>query len=509
MATVEIEIKPPGGAWTDYTTSCIFSRCSFESQMNGVPGTFDLWLRDPDGVLSFTTGSEVRLTVDGVVLFGGYVLTKGMGSLAPAADTSDLPNYQLRTWHLAGSDYNIVLDKRVFRKTTNYLRHIRINEDVDGQILSTAIGSYTDMSDFSTVGIDNVATIPDIEGYVLLEQGKTVRSEFELLLKFSAATYYVGGDKVVYYMAFEDVEKRWGFSDNPNGNAITVSPASYQGATYGFREVEATEDASAMANDVFVWGGSEWADSGATVFAREEASTSITDHGRWQHAEVHFGERGYRTQVGVDSAAEAIVHGPPGTVGTGQEKGLKYSQWQFSFTWFSNDVPLLSGVPDHIRPGDLVTINLSAFSVTKLRPLRTLRISFPDAFDGSVDEANRVVQFNGTFGLQLSDSFTLWRYIIQNQSRVQEITQQVVTDSSDGTTSGASYSGVPTPTPNDSATVFTIPFAYAAGTTQVFRNGLIQVRGTAYTESDPATGDITFASPPATGDTLWVIATTL
>ena len=507
MSIVAITITPPGGAPSDITSACVFDRCSFEQQMNGVPGTFDVFVRDPNRTLSFSTGSEIKLTVDGVTLFGGYVTQVGMTNFAPAADTSSLSTYDLRAWHLSGSDYNIALDRRVYRNTGDYLNYIQINSAVDGTILSTAIGTYADMSDFSTSGITTVATIPDVT-YVLIQQGWPVRKEFETLLPFAGAVYYIDGNKVVNWKAYDNVEKRWGFSDAPNHNAITALPASYQGATYGFSKVEATEDGTYMANDALAWGGSEFAGSGGTVFYRAQDATSITAHGRWQHAETHFGETLYKSTAGVTAVATAIIDGPPGTDATGQEKGLKNPQYTFSFTWFSDQVPLLSGVPDHIIAGDIVTINLSVFGLTKLLPVRTMRISFPDAL---IDPAtgDRLVQFDGTFGLQLSDSFTLWRYVLQNQSRIVLQTQAVVTNSSTTTTFGASYSGSPTPATDGATTLFTIPFGYISGTLQVYLNGLLQRPTTDYTETSNTAGTFTMTSAPLATDNLTVAAFTL
>lgn len=510
MSIVVVTVTEPGGSPVDITNSCVFSRCSFEQQMNGAPGSFDLYVRDPDLTLYFVTGSEIKLTVDGVTLFGGYITTVGMTSFAEAADTSDLASYNLALWHLSGPDYNIAFDRRVTRKTSDYLSYIKINSAVDSVVLATMINSYADMSDFDTAGIDTVATIPDVT-YVTIQQGWPIRREFETLLPFSGAVYYIDGDKTVIWKAYDNAEKRWGFSDDPNHAAITVSPASYQGATYGFSKVEATEDGTYLANDVLVWGGSEWAGSGGTVFHRSQNATSISAHGRWQHAETHFGETLYKSTAGVTAVADAIIDGPPGTDATGQQKGLKYPQWSFTFTWYSDQVPDLSGVPDHIRPGDLVTVNLSVFGVTKLLPVRTLRISFPDAFEGDPATDDRLVQFEATFGLQLSDSFTLWRYVLKNQARVANTvyTQAIVSDSSTTTSFGAAYSGVPTPTPNGVHTVFTIPFGYIPGTLSVYLNGLVQRPGTDFTESDNEAGEFTMTSAPLSTDNLYVEAYTL
>jgi hypothetical protein len=500
MSIVAITATPPGGSPSDITTACVFSRCTFTSQFNGVPGSFDIFVRDPARTLSFATGTEIKLTVDGVAMFGGYVTTVGMTSFAPAADTSNISTYDLRAWHLTGPDYNIAFDRRVFRNTGDYLDAITISSNVDGTVLSTAIGTYADMSDFSTAGITTIATIPDVT-YVTIQQGWPIRKEFETLLPFSGAVYYIDGNKVIQYKAYDNVVKRWGFSDAPNHAAITVSPDAYQSATYGFSSVEATEDANQMANDVFAWGGSEFAGAGGTVFYRATDATSVTTYGRWQHAETHFGETLYKSTAGVTAVATAILDGPPGTDATGQEKGLKNPQWTFTFQWNSDQVPLLSGVPDHIIAGDLVTIDLTVFGVTKLLPLRQMTISFPDAFiDPSTDD--RVVHFEGTFGLQLSDSFTLWRYIMQNQSKTVVQTQAVVTSSSTTTTYGASFSGAPTPATDGSTVLFTLPFGYISGTLQVYLDGLIQRPTTDFVETDNVAGTFTMTSAPKTTDNL-------
>jgi hypothetical protein len=506
VSDIVITATPPGGSSVDITADCIFSQCSFESQFNGAPGSFDIRVRDPNQTHDFVTGWEIQLTVDTVTMFGGYITSVGMTSMAPAADVPDDPeDYEMRVWHLTGADYNIIFDRRIFRNPSDYLSIIKIDETVDGEILRTAIDDFADMGDFDTSGIDNIATIPDIT-YVSIQQGWYVRKEFETLLPFSGAVYYIDGDKTIVWKAYDDAEKRWGFSDVPNNNPITASPAEYQGALYGFREVEATEDATMMANDISVWGGSEWAGSGGTVFHRSQDAGSIADHGRWQHSETHFGETMYKSTAGVTAVADAILNGPPGTDATGQEKGLKKPQWQFTFTWNSTDVPELSGTRDHIRAGDLVTINLSMFDLTRLLPVRSLRISFPDAFE---DDNTHLVLFTATFGLQLSDSFTLWRYVIKNQNRVILQTQAVVTDSSTVTTFGASYSGIPTPGTDGAETVFTIPFGYILGTTNVYLNGLLQRNGTDYTESDNVAGEITFSSAPLATDNIFVEASTL
>lgn len=61
------------------------------------------------------------------------------------------------------------------------------------------------------------------------------------------------------------------------------------------------------------------------------------------------------------------------------------------------------------------------------------------------------------------------------------------------------YVETPNETPNGVTTIFTVDNSYLAGTTEVSRNGLRLVLGTDYTESNPATGQITFTTAPSTG----------
>lgn len=503
MSTVAVVIDS-----VDRTSACVFAECNFTQNMNAVPGTFTLKVRDPDRTLSFATGVEISLDVDGARLFGGYVTQVSMAHFAPAADTADLDAYDLRVWVLRGVDYNIIFDRRVVRNTADYLRAVDLSaETTDGAILRSIVDDYADMTDFDSSGIEDIATIA---GGDVIAQGTKLRVAFERLQLFAGAVWYVDGNKNLIWTPFESVEKRWGFSDQPNNDPITVSPAEYQGATYGFRDVEGTEDGSYIVNDMLLWGGSQFAGSGGTVFARVEDATSQATYGRWQRGETHFGERYYAIQENVDAVADQIINGPPGADIEGQQKGLRYAQWQFTFTWNSANVPELSGTPDHIAPGDIVTIDLETFGVTKLLPLRTLRTSFPDGFE---NDGSHLVVFEGTFGLQLSDPFTLWRYVLANQSRVQLQTMTAVNNSSATTNFGAYYQGEPTPTPDDVTTTFLLPFGYIAGTLRVWQNtgvGLVLLRnGIDFTESNPEAGEFAMTVAPSTGDTLWSDAATL
>ena len=97
-------------------------------------------------------------------------------------------------------------------------------------------------------------------------------------------------------------------------------------------------------------------------------------------------------------------------------------------------MPTPLGQPDHLVPGDIVPIELAVFDVIKLLPLRSLRISFPGAFETAEDIDDHLVQFDGMFGLNPSDPFTLWKFLLGRA--VPEITQSsIVSVNNDSTAS--------------------------------------------------------------------------
>lgn len=494
----------------DITSNVMFADASFEAQMNAIPGTFSFRCKDPTQSLSFTTGREVKLIIDGTPTYSGYLTSVARGYAFPAQSVGVTPStFKNRIWQLQGVDYNVLFDKRVVRQTTNYLTQIPTLAvgAIDGDIIRSLVATYLDApSTLSTALVENVYTF--ITKYAWKQQGSKWRESMDELAAFSGALWYIDALQRLRYQAIDTTVKRWGFSDKPNNLTITTSPVTYQGTTIGMREIEGTEDGSFFVNDAFVWGGSQWAGAGGTVFSRSQDAAQIAAHNRWQMAETHFGEQGYGIQAGVNTRSDIIVNGPPGAVAGDQNRGLKYPQWQFRLGWFAHNVPLLSGVHDHIVPGELATFTLWVFSqdggsspLTQLLPMRSVRITFPN-----LDPTGKgYVRFDGMFGLQPDDPYTLWRFILKTQQQITQVVNGVVATVNDSSTSapyGAYGIFTPTPAPNGSTTVFSIPFPYISGTTQLYHNGLIQRLGTDYTESNPSIGQITLTSAPLTGHNL-------
>jgi hypothetical protein len=504
---------------TPITNHVVAAETTFEVLMSAMAGTSTLTLKDETQTLEVTTGDEITVEVDGQLMWGGYVTNIRRGFYFPVVDTSVPGEVRARKWILTCTDYNVLYDKRVLRNPADYLHQLPnfAKGTYDGALLREALSNskYFDIDDTEfdvTSEIDDVVPPfdPANEGLsgegAWIQQGSFMRQLFEDFAQFSGAVYYIKPDKTFLYKALEDVEARWGFSDLPNNLDITGA-IGYQGSTIGYRELDAVEEGgpATMVNDALIWGGSEWAGDGQTVFARAENESSQLSHGRWQAGETHFGEDGFKLQSGVTARANVIVDGEPGSVGGDPNRGLRFPQWNISFSWFAHHVPTISGVRNHILPGDIARIEIHAFGYTSalphVLPLRRLQVSFP----GLAPNGDSWVKLTGTFGLQLSDPYTLWRHLLRITRRQRALIS--VVDGDHPAPYGAVFSGEPTPAADGSTTLFDIPEGrgYIGGTTEVFVDGIFQRPTEEYEESNPDLGQITFASPPANGAWIWIV----
>lgn len=473
----------------DVTNSVLWQTARFESAQRAAPGTFEMTLKDPDRTLGpFVTGDETILTIDGTRHFGGYLKSVSR-SFAFPADT--LPT-DSRLWVLRGADYNILFDKRVTRNPLSYLTALPVfhGTDFDGDLIQYLCTNFLDLPaglDFTTF-VDNIVQpfAPDQRGDALAvgawkQQGSTWREQMDLITGFSGGVYYIDPDLKLHYHAIEDTAAPFGFSDAPNGSS-----------TIGMRDFTATEDIP-QANDALVWGGSEWTEG--AIFGRAENAASIAAHNRWQVAETHFGQDGYK--LDTQWRADLLVEGSPAV--TGFDPGLAYPQWSIDLAWFGEDVP-----GAHLHAGQLVTGSFTSLDTPLnpiVLPMRSVRISFV----GLDPNGDGHVRFDGSMGLSLSDPFSLWSYL-RSIGQGRAVPVAAATNATvDGTAYGSLgqfepvlESGLTYKLPND--------IGYVANTTQVYVDGILQTRGTAYTESDPVAGRITFASSPA--GWIWVVCRT-
>jgi hypothetical protein len=259
-----------------------------------------------------------------------------------------------------------------------------------------------------------------------------------------------------------------------------------------------------MINDAFVWGGSMWTDDPTrTDFKRAQNTDSITDHNRWQMAETRFGD--LKDQGMVTARANVIVSGnTTGAAGGDTSRGLSVEQHQIRCTWFAHNVPMLGAQRQHLIPSMVVPFTMYVLGTPDEDPLelnlpmRSARMSFPN-LDPT---GNPYVQIEGFFAVQYSDPWWMWKFL-RDIAPTSVPQPGAVTVADDVPLYGAQYSIEPSPLPNGWEMTFSIPFAYIDGTLQVYRDGAL-VSTSAYTTS-PETGQFTFAAPPASTETLWVV----
>lgn len=475
MAASTVLIRYNGA---DITSNVLFESAVFSTVANGGVGSFEFTVKDPSSTLSFVTGKEVTLSLDGTVVFGGYLTQVGRRFAFPDKTSGT------RQWVLRGVDYNIIFDRRVLRRTNGYTRGLPLvaKTTYDGAAIRYALNNYFDLTGFTwnNTTIDDVALYTADSGKkgAYPQQGTTLRELFSGPAERTGAVFYIAADKKIHYHALEETTSSWGFSDAPNGTT-----------TFKMRDLDMVEDGSLIVNDAMVWGGSQWAGSGGTVFARSQNSTSQGTYGRWQIGETHFGEEGYGIQAGVTARAGVIVNGPPGIgVGVGgnmEQKGLKLPQWQLTFSWWLHDVP---NAP---IPGYVYTITNVAFNVTQVLPLRSLTITFPK-LDGS---GKAWVQMRGDFNISMNDQQSLWTYLRRNQKRLLTSVVGSVDDTADSTIYGA-YGSFKSSITNVSGLTYQLPFGYIPGTLMVFVGGLALAPVTGFTETDNVEGTFTLTSTP-------------
>ena len=518
---ITINYIDPSGFTTDITSSCTYIDAYFELQAAAVPGSFHLTVKDPDQTLGFVSGGRIEMLLGTVKMFGGFLTQVTRDFFFSALDTSTPVTG--RRWSLDGVDYNYLLDKRVLRNTSDYthlIPSVAVGANGNDAHIISLFSSYFDLG-FTGGGTLDVATkvthVNDFTvKYVWPSQGETMRAVLDSLVIETtihgqlACIYWVDAAARLNWLALQTTAAPWGFSDIPNGTTFI-----------GWRDGTVTDDGTSVINEVFVWGGSPIGTNGTVVLAHKSNSTSITDNGRWQLGENHPGEDRFKSQAEVDARANALISGDTsGTSPVTGAQGLVNPDRQYVLTWFAHDVPLSAGVRQHLIPGMVTTFNLWSFSedngVTPYVidvPLRQVKITFPTL--PSTNPGNNpltYVQFEGTFGLQMSDPVWWWQFLRKMRPQPQPA-PVVGTDSGSATFPyGSYYADVAEEAANSSRTLFTILPPYIPGTLQVYTGTggtlTLQTKDVVYSETDPDVGSFTFVSAPATGTDVYCQART-
>jgi hypothetical protein len=509
MTPSTIEIVVDGD---DVTDRVVYQQTTFQSQANPVQGDFKVTLRDPDRDYAVTAGSRISCHIDGVPLFGGFVMRIGRTHFLPVVDTNVIADVRSRAWNLSGPDYNILFDKRILRDLSNPAASLEI--PAGSRTVSAAFHYLMDNFISAVPGLDTTTHVDSVSteigseenGGLYVGQGKTWRDQMEDFADQSGVIYYIDADLAVNLHEYESVRSPWAFVDRlPNG--VT---------TVGFREGTYEQDFMRVATEALVWGGSTirgpQGPAGDIVFARypdppaddareQDAIDRLALYGRWQYAEEHAGENNYLTQSSVDKRAKVIIGGVPGVVPThGIEGGFSAPLDIVNLSWFAHDVP--GG--QHIRPGYLQDFIFytqgNPGPVALTLPCRSMRVSFP-TLPTDNPGGQTYVRFDGEFGTSYSDSRHLWRYLRGLRRRAGRA--GVVVDNQSASAPAGSLATVwPLEAADGSRTSFTYPFTFFADQFDLYLNGLFQRPSIDYSY-DPGTKQVTFSAAPDTGDQQW------
>lgn len=519
-------------AGQDITNRVLYSSARFEGQANAGVGTFSLSIKDVDRTSEFTTGDEVVLTLDGKRYYAGYLMQHGGTFAFPAVDTSVVTEVTTRQHNLTGVNYNVLFDRLVSYNHTDPKKVLTTasTSTLVGTLVKDLAGNHVDLpSGFNTTSrVEDIGPVEPLNtgNWDWATPGATFREQMETVNKNYGAIYYFDASKRLHLHAPESVYSRWGFSDRPNRRTVLTTHTSFSdsGATYGFREMETSQNITDMVNDALVWGGSyleasTTPDPSGIVFARSTDPDSITKHGRWQLAENLIGDmQAGATQGQVDARAEAIVHGGKrflvGADPTGIIRERTHPNWTVRLAWFAHDVPTMeNGVKDHLTPGEIVTIILYVHGqgltkpLIQTLPLRRVTISFPTLPSNTGGAMKTYVRFDGEFGLSLNDPFSLWEAILRSRRKVRQTVAGAGGPDQIGGPGGL-WQGAPAEAPDGSRKTFTLtsdsnPIVYVAGSSQVYLNGLLLRKGADYSEG-PNQGTVTMFTAPSTGSAFWV-----
>ena len=510
-------------AGVDITSKVLFRETQFTIQANPIQGTFKVAVKDLDHTFSPTAGEKIKCFVDGVPLFGGYVMQISRGFFFPAEDTEN-PTTVARKWTLTGPDFNILWDKRVLYDSTDPTSELSVPSG--SRTISKAFKYMMDNFVDVPVGLDYDTHVDVIKtafgsaakGSLLVGQGKTVRDQMEDFMDHGAVMYYIDADFAVHLHEYEVLRLPWMFTDYlPDGTN-----------TVGFREGEYIEDFSQIVTQSLVWGGSsiraaDGGPEGEVVFAKypQAPANSVTiwegteseavlkawkeqqaldrraQYGRWEMAEERAGQSNYLVQDSVTSRAYAIINGPIGVPPTyGLESGFNKALDTMRCTWFAHDVP----ADEHVRPGYLMDFTLYTQDKIFTLPCRSIQITFPTLPADSPGDT--WVRFDGEFGISFSDRRYLWKALRRQQRELRGSTTVVVDNSSTDVPPGSWHTVWPNETTNGTRKVFTFPFTFYRGEFNLFMNGLVQRENLDYTY-DPNTKQVTFVEAPGTGDQIW------
>lgn len=340
-----------------------FNRSRLATYANGNVGTGEIWVRDVDRVMSFTTGAEVVVRHRNVRVWGGYIANIKRAYAFPGG--SGDPDDEARYLVLEVVDYNILLRKRVYYDLDDPT-HMKVKTWPNGTHDSLVIGYMLhnsldlqndglsfDIHHVGTPGLPTDSCNPDApDRFQIAWAGYTWQDAMRAIAEQTGAIYYIDPDKVFRYVDDSTKQSAFGYtglSDDPSGSVI------------GYRDFELSKDGTKLVNEQFTWGAGQG--SPLMVLGHEQDMDSIDEHGLWQQAELRFD---MYCQETVDLRAETWLNGSPQN-----RRGYKEDHIAARATVFT----------PYFRVADVITLESTTFGFDDVIPVRGMEITFPTPWD--------------------------------------------------------------------------------------------------------------------------------
>lgn len=333
---------------TDITADVVFSRTTFTSQADGLPGTATVVIDDPEHSYSFTHGKTLELFIDGVRQWDGWVLTKAR-TWPFSADDTTYPTTTDRLWILTGQDRNLLFQKRILVDQVDPTREFKIwpVDTPDRTALLYALNNYVDLSgddiDYYS-GIKSVGSPGPYEEFTLGYVSAPLGTIFSDCSDITGAVFFIDPDRVLRYVSDRIVTAPFVLSDSLSGGHVR------------YRELDAGLDYTNAANEAIVLGAGK-GDSDP-VGAKYTDQSSVATYGLWQWGD--FFEGAYK-QATVNKRARTYVEGSP-------EHRLGHN----------DPVPVVQCTifTPGIRAGHVVDFRSTVFGYQEDLPVRQVNISF-------------------------------------------------------------------------------------------------------------------------------------
>lgn len=372
MASVRFEV-----AGQDITSDVMIADASFTSRVNGAPGEFTMKVKDPTHSYAFVSGSVVRVFIDDVCMFTGFITRPKRGFAMDVVDTVSNPS-QVRVWTLEGPDINVLWSKRVVYNKSNPRSlldvplanrcsstpggcHSSVASSKTGEweanspddvIVREILDHATDMApmcSWDDTTIKHVGSPNPYSCSIIVSPGQTLASAMRDLTRMTQAIFYISPDYRVWHVDAETLSTDLVLTDHPTASNHV-----------GYREFSWNSNGADLANDALLWGAAMgWKQM---VFSRVEDSASIDEHGLWQWG--LFSETLF-CQNDADKWADSVVNGTPS-----HRRGHKDDQISFELVCFKNPGMVL-------QPGAVVTVDSQVFGFSGAFPIRDMTITFP------------------------------------------------------------------------------------------------------------------------------------